>query len=136
MNADWKFMHAGLVVKDLAAARRACALLGASPGQDLVPPPPGATQKVLVQFVKLGDFELEFFQPVEGANMISAFLEKHGEGLHHLAFGVKDLDSETAILKQSGLEPILKINGDSGRRICFFDPGNLGGMVIELEQVA
>jgi methylmalonyl-CoA epimerase len=135
MNADWKLLHAGLVVKDLAAARAACVKFGGIPGEELAPPPPERENKVLMQWFKIGDFEVEIFQPIEGKDIVNQFMAKHGEGLHHLAFGVKDLDAETLKLKQAGVEPLLKINGGSGRRINFFDPGDLGGMLIELEQV-
>jgi len=89
-----------------------------------------------MQFVKLGGFEIEFFQPVSGQNMVSDFLAKHGEGVHHLAYQVEDMEAEIARLDQAGLKPVEQFTGPTGNRICFYEPGNLGNMLIELFQPA
>jgi methylmalonyl-CoA epimerase len=135
MGNEWKFHHAGLVVKDLDAALKACGKLGFPPGAKLTGPA-DTQDRVLMQFVRLGDCEVEFFQPVSGQNIISEFLERHGEGLHHLAFEVKDLETETTKLAEAGMKPFLNFTGPSGNKIGFFDPGSLGGTVIELIQRA
>lgn len=133
MPADWRFMHLGIVVKDLDASVRSILMIGAKlVGERIEAAPQESADRVLMQFVTLGDIELEFFQPVSGRNMISEFLEKHGEGVHHLAYEVDDFEAEIGQLKQSGIDSILVMKGKNGRPFCFFDSGNLGGMAVEL----
>jgi len=135
LAADWRFVHLGIVVKDLDAAVKSSVMIGAKlMGERIEAAPPESADRVLMQFVKLGDTELEFFQPVYGRNMISEFLEKHGEGVHHLAYEVGSFEAEISRLRQSGINSILVMKGKNGRSFCFFDSGNLGGMVIELMQ--
>ena len=136
MNAGWKLLHAGVVVKDLDAAVRTCSLLGPVEWGKRQVARDESRGEVIMQFVKLGDFEIEFFQPVSGQNMVSDFLARHGEGVHHLAYQVEDMEAEIARLRKAGLQPVEQFTGPTGNRICFYEPGNLGNMLIELLQPA
>lgn len=121
-------MHIGMIVRDIDAALKVCSKLGFPPPG----PPQASMQDTLIQFAKLGDFEIEFFQPGKPKNMLSDWLEKNGEGLHHIGFEVADVDAEAEKLKRAGIEPFYEIKGKS--HILFYDPGSLAGMVIELVQ--
>ncbi len=93
-----------------------------------------ADQKVRVGFFRVGDVRLELLEPTEPASTIAAFLEKRGEGLHHIAYTVEGIEARIAELKQSGLRMI----DDSPRpgahhtRIAFVHPKSSCGVLTEL----
>src|SRR6516165_945130 len=60
-------------------------------------------QKVRVGFFRIGDVRLELLEPTEPASTVATFLEKRGEGLHHVAFTVENIKDRIAELKRSGL---------------------------------
>ena len=65
-----------------------------------------ADQKVRVGFFRVGDVRLELLEPSDPSSTIAAFLDKKGEGLHHVAYTVEDIKSRIAELKQSGVRMI------------------------------
>ena len=65
-----------------------------------------ASQRVRVGFFRIGDVLLELLEPSDPASTIAAFLDKRGEGLHHVAYTVEDIEARIAELKQSGLRMI------------------------------
>ncbi len=65
-----------------------------------------ADQKVRVGFFRVGDVRLELLEPSDPSSTIAAFLDKKGEGLHHVAYTVEDLTSRIAELKQGGVRMI------------------------------
>ena len=75
------------------------------------------SQKVRVAFFKIHDVRLELLEPTDPSSPVQTFLEKRGEGLHHLAFTVDDIRSRIAELKQSGLRMIDE-SPRSGATIC------------------
>ena len=93
-----------------------------------------ADQKVRVGFFRVGDVRLELLEPSDPSSTIATFLEKKGEGLHHVAFTVEAIEDRIAELKQSGLRMI----DDSPRpgahhmRIAFVHPKSSGGVLTEL----
>ncbi len=92
------------------------------------------SQKVRVAFFKIGDIRLELLEPTDPTSSVQSFLDKRGEGLHHLAFTVDDLKARIAELKQSGLRMI----DDSPRpgahhmQIAFIHPKSSCGVLTEL----
>ena len=76
------------------------------------------SQKVRVAFFKIGDIRLELLEPTDPTSSVQSFLDKRGEGLHHLAFTVDDLKSRIAELKQSGLRMIDDVAATSARITC------------------
>src|ERR1700742_2111649 len=64
------------------------------------------SQKVRVAFFKINDVRLELLEPTDASSPIANFLEKRGEGLHHLAFTVDDIKSRIAELKAGGIRLI------------------------------
>ncbi len=69
--------------------------------------------------------DLEFISPIEGRPIYTDFLEQHGEGLHHIAFTVDDLDAETAKLEAKGVPVLTKVRRPTGRGFVYFDFGNV-----------
>jgi methylmalonyl-CoA/ethylmalonyl-CoA epimerase len=93
-----------------------------------------ADQKVRVGFFRIGDVRMELLEPTDPSSTIAPFLEKHGEGLHHVAFTVADLETRIVELKQSGLRMIDEVPrpGAHHMRIAFVHPKSTFGVLTEL----
>ena len=91
-------------------------------------------QKVRVGFFRIGGVCLELLEPTDATSTISRFLEDRGEGLHHLAFTVQDIEARIAELKQAGLHMIDEVprRGARRRKIAFLHPRSTCGVLIEL----
>jgi methylmalonyl-CoA/ethylmalonyl-CoA epimerase len=91
-------------------------------------------QKVRVGFFRIGDVRLELLEPTEPTSTVAAFLEKRGEGLHHIAFTVEGLEARIAELKQLGLRMIDETPrpGAHHVRIAFVHPKSTFGVLTEL----
>jgi methylmalonyl-CoA/ethylmalonyl-CoA epimerase len=92
------------------------------------------SQKVRVAFFRAGDVRIELLEPTQPDSTIAKFLEKRGEGLHHIAFTVDDIKARIADFKQSGLrmiddEPRL---GSHHMQIAFLHPKSSSGVLTEL----
>lgn len=92
------------------------------------------TQKVKVGFFKVGDVRLELLEPTDPSSPIAKFLESRGEGLHHLAFTVDDIEARIADLKESGLRMIDETPrlGAHNMKIAFAHPKSTHGVLTEL----
>jgi methylmalonyl-CoA/ethylmalonyl-CoA epimerase len=92
------------------------------------------SQKIRVAFFKVGDVLLELVEPTDPSSPVHAFIEKRGEGLHHLAFTVDDIKSRIAELKRSGLRMIDEVPrpGAHHMRIAFIHPKSTHGVLTEL----
>ncbi|MBU1626359.1 methylmalonyl-CoA epimerase [bacterium] len=77
---------------------------------------------------------IELVGDYTGKSTIKTFLEKRGEGIHHIAFKVKDVQKELDILKKSGVELIDKTprEGAHSTKVAFIQPSSFGGVLIEL----
>lgn len=85
---------------------------------------------IKVAFVQSGDVQIELIQPVEGENPYTEFLEERGEGIHHLAYKVEDMEAMKAIFTQKVGEPIFY--RDMGvMEFAYFDTSEVGGLMIE-----
>jgi methylmalonyl-CoA/ethylmalonyl-CoA epimerase len=93
-----------------------------------------ADQKVRVGFFRINDVRLELLEPTDSSSTIASFLEKRGEGLHHLAFTVADIPARIAELKQSGLRMIDEVPRAGAHRmqIAFIHPTSTFGVLTEL----
>ncbi len=92
------------------------------------------SQKVRVAFFRAGGVRLELLEPTEPDSPVAKFLEKRGEGLHHLAFTVDDLVARIAELKESGLRMIDEEPrpGSHHMQIAFVHPKSSFGVLTEL----
>jgi methylmalonyl-CoA/ethylmalonyl-CoA epimerase len=92
-------------------------------------------QGVKAALLTLGDSEIELLEPVVPDTGVARYLERKGEGLHHVCFEVDDVEADLASLKQSGTEMIDQQTriGLAGR-ICFLHPSAMDGALVELCQ--
>ena len=93
-----------------------------------------ADQKVRVGFFRVNDVRLELLEPTDPSSTIETFLEKRGEGLHHLAFTVDDIQARIAELQAEGLRmiDISPRPGAHHTQIAFVHPKSSFGVLTEL----
>lgn len=123
--------HIGIAVRSIAEHHEYYErLLGAEfEGVENVP-----AQKVKVAFFRLGCVRLELLEPTSLYSPIAKFLDKRGEGLHHIAFSVEQLDARIRELQESGLRMIDEHprRGAHHMQIAFLHPASTGGVLTEL----
>ena len=123
--------HIGIAVRSIDAQRQFYeGILGAVfEGCEDVP-----SQRVRVGFFRIGDVRLELLEPSDPSSTIAAFLEKRGEGLHHVALTVERIEDRIAELKQSGVRMIDEAPrpGAHHMRIAFLHPKSTFGVLTEL----
>jgi len=85
---------------------------------------------IKVAFVQSGDVQIELIEPVVGKNLYTEFLETRGEGIHHLAYKVDDIEAVKAVYTEKVGEPIF--SRDMGiMEFAYFDTSEVGGLMIE-----
>ena len=85
---------------------------------------------IKVAFVQSGDVQIELIEPVVGKNLYTEFLETRGEGIHHLAYKVDDIEAIKAVYTEKVGEPIF--SRDMGiMEFAYFDTSEVGGLMIE-----
>ncbi len=127
-----KVHHVGVVVRDMEQAMRFY--------RDVLGLPVHKIeilyeQGVKAALLKVGDSEVELLEPVVADNGVARYLEKKGEGLHHICFEVDDVERDLTSLKARGVELIDQQTriGLAGR-ICFLHPSAVDGALVELCQ--
>ena len=95
-----------------------------------------ADQKVKTAFLPLKDSEVELLEPTADDSPVAKFIEKKGEGIHHLAIRVDDLEKALSELKEQGVRLIDEKprRGAGGAMIAFLHPSATGGVLLELSQ--
>ena len=94
------------------------------------------SENVNTAFFQTGETKIELLESIDPAGVISTFIEKKGEGLHHIAFDVKDIEAEMERLKRQGfvlLNETPKAGADN-KMVCFLHPRHTNGVLIELCQ--
>lgn len=91
-------------------------------------------QGVRVAFLPLGESEIELLEPINESGAVFRFIEKRGEGIHHIAFRVQSVDEEIKRLKDLGIIFIDEnpSYGAGGVKIAFIHPKSTGGVLVEL----
>ena len=94
------------------------------------------TQGVKTAFLSAGDANLELLEPLSPESTIAKFIEKRGEGIHHICLRVDDLEAHLARLKQQGFRLINEapVPGAHGCRVAFLHPAAGNGVLIELSE--
>jgi methylmalonyl-CoA/ethylmalonyl-CoA epimerase len=126
--------HLGIAVKSLAQAKKFYETLGLEITDEEVV----EGEKVKVAMIPLGDSRIELLEPTGPDSTVAKFLEKRGEGLHHVALHVPDLSHAVEELKASGARLIsdeIKV-GAGGHLYVFVHPSSTGGVLLELVQEA
>ena len=96
------------------------------------------TEKVTTAFFQKGETKLELLESTAPDGVIARFIEKRGEGLHHLAFEVADIESEMRRLKEEGFTLLndKPKQGADGKLVCFVHPKDTASVLIEICQQA
>ncbi len=126
-----RIAHLGIVVKDLDAALNL--FTGALP-LDLVHTED--YQGMKIGFIPVGDSSIELLQDVSGSSSIKKFLDNNGEGIHHIAFEVDDIEQAVAELKEKGIRLIDEKPraGAHGMSVAFMHPKATHSILMELVQ--
>jgi methylmalonyl-CoA/ethylmalonyl-CoA epimerase len=123
--------HIGIAVRSIDAARVYAALGFAVQHIETV-----ETQGVKTAFLSAGDANLELLEPLSPQSPVAKFIEKRGEGIHHICFRVSDLEEALERLKQQGFRLINEapVPGAHGCRVAFLHPAAGNGVLIELSE--
>ncbi len=145
MEDNWKFHHMAVVVWDMDKAVEYYQSLGIATFQpefmldssrysdyQVYGKTPDTVDKTRMRFAQVGPFPIELVQPAEGEPIYKEFLNSKGEGFHHIAFNVDDLDEETARLVEKGVPVITRVKFPNGGGFAYFDTGKVGNVIIEL----
>lgn len=133
MSGIKKINHVAIVVEDIESAlvfwRDQLGLV-----LDHVEDVPSQASKVA--FIPVGDGEVELVQPTDMDTGLGKYLEKRGEGMHHLCIEVEDIDAMLADLKVRGVRLIDEVPRDlPGRRMAFIHPKASNGVLVELYEL-
>jgi len=92
------------------------------------------SEGVSTSFFMIGETKIELLEATTPNSPIAKFIEKKGEGIHHIAYAVDDLDSEINRLTSEGFQFISKQpkDGVDNKRICFLHPKSTNGILVEL----
>ena len=95
-----------------------------------------ASENVNTAFFKQGETKIELLESVAVESAIAKFIDKRGEGLHHIAFEVKDIIAEMRRLQEEGFTLINEQpkKGADNKLVCFLHPKDTSGVLIELCQ--
>jgi methylmalonyl-CoA/ethylmalonyl-CoA epimerase len=128
-----KIEHIGIAVKDINQSNELFAkLFGASHYKiETV-----VSEGVNTSFFKVGDNKIELLEGTNPDSPITKFIEKRGEGIHHIAFDVDDIESEIARLEKEGFIVLNKTpkKGADNKLVAFLHPKSTNGVLIELCQ--
>ena len=126
-----KIAHIGIAVSNLADMLHLYHETLGLPlhGQETV-----VSDRVTVAFLPVGDTEIELLEPTDSESPVARFIEKRGEGVHHIAFEVENIEHALTRLKQQGYRLIDEQPrvGAGGVRVAFVHPKSAGGVLIEL----
>ncbi|HEY4108451.1 methylmalonyl-CoA epimerase [Puia sp.] len=126
-----KVEHIGIAVKDLAVSIPLFEALLQTPCYKTEEV---AGEKVNTAFFRQGETKIELVQGLESGSVISKYIDKRGEGMHHIAFEVADIHAEMQRLAAAGFtllnaEPK---EGADNKLVCFLHPKDTHGVLIEL----
>ncbi len=125
--------HIGIAVKDLSSSIPLFEKLLNSPcyKREIV-----EREKVETAFLQVGETKIELLQSIDPEGVIAKFIEKKGEGIHHIAFDVEDIYAEMERLKEAGFSLLSESpkEGADNKLICFLHPKTTNGILIELCQ--
>ena len=130
-----KIEHLGIAVRELSKAQEVFNLLL---NKEPYKMEQVEREKVNTLFYELGESKIELLESTDEDGTISKFIEKRGEGFHHVAIAVDDIVFEMARLKNAGFELLSDEpkTGADNKLICFLHPRSTGGLLIELCQDA
>ena len=128
-----KIEHIGIAVKSLENSN---ALFKKLFGSEHYKIEEVESEGVSTSFFMLGETKIELVQSTTPDSSIAKFIEKKGEGIHHIAYAVEDIVAEMERLKKEGFELINQQpkDGADNKLICFLHPKSTNGVLVELCQ--
>jgi methylmalonyl-CoA/ethylmalonyl-CoA epimerase len=129
----FKVEHIGIAVKDFAAS---IPLFESLLNTNCYKKEAVESENVETAFFKVGDTKIELLESKTEDGVIAKFIEKKGEGIHHIAFDVKDIFAEMERLKGEGFILLNETpkKGADNKLVCFLHPKGTNGVLIELCQ--
>ncbi|MGD2113751.1 MAG: methylmalonyl-CoA epimerase [Acidobacteriota bacterium] len=126
--------HVGIAVRSIEESRRFYEALGLRVEEIEEVPQEG----VRVAMISCGDSRIELLEPTREDSPVAKYLDRQGEGIHHLCFASDDLETDDASLRESGYRLIRDrpTRGAGGSRVQFVHPKSAGGVLVELSQPA
>jgi methylmalonyl-CoA epimerase len=121
--------HLGIAVKDLDEAREFYrSVLGLESSEPII----GGEGTIKVSMVEIGHTLIELLQPIGSEGVIAKFLEKRGEGFHHICYEVDDINSEIDSLEAAGIDVLGKPKPGAEGMSVFLHPRGTHGVLVEL----
>lgn len=126
-----KIEHIGIAVKDLEASN---ALFRKLLNTQEYKTETVESEGVITSFFMIGDTKIELLQATNNDSSISKFIEKRGEGIHHIAFSCEDAGKEITRLKSEGFDMIHQVpkDGADNKVIAFAHPKSTNGVLVEV----
>lgn len=126
-----KIEHIGIAVKDITESNKLFAKLLNTEHYKMEEV---ESEGVITSFFKVGDVKIELLQATKEESAIHKFVEKKGEGVHHIAFAVEDVNTELGRLKSEGFEAIHQEakDGADGKVIAFLHPKSTNKVLTEI----
>ncbi|WP_242617818.1 methylmalonyl Co-A mutase-associated GTPase MeaB [Edaphobacter modestus] len=130
LGNELRLDHLGVAVKSIAGARGFYEMLGMAVAQE----ERVEHEQVKVAMLPMGESRLELLEPTAEDSVIGRFLAKRGEGLHHIAMKVADVDAMFVRLKENGVRLVSDQvrRGAGGHRYFFVHPASTGGVLLEI----
>ncbi|HHY20970.1 MAG TPA: methylmalonyl-CoA epimerase [Bacilli bacterium] len=126
-----KIDHIGIAVKSI---EESLPFYTETLGLELLGMEEVTTQKVKVAFIQIGESKIELLEPLSEESAVAKFIAKKGEGIHHVALGVKDIDERIKEMKEHGIQMIneTSVPGAGGAQVAFMHPKSTGSVLYEL----
>jgi methylmalonyl-CoA/ethylmalonyl-CoA epimerase len=128
-----KIEHIGIAVKSIESSTSLFAKLFA---KNAYKREEVLSEGVITEFFQLGENKIELLEATHAESPIAKFIEKKGEGIHHIAFEVSDIVAEMKRLKEEGFQLLSDEpkKGADNKLVCFLHPKSTNGVLIELCQ--
>jgi len=121
--------HLGIAVKDLEEAREFYrSVFGLESSEPII----GGDGTIKVSMVEVGNVLIELLQPAGSEGVMAKFLEKRGEGFHHICYEVNDINAEITSLKTAGVEVLGEPKPGAEGMSVFLHPRGTHGVLVEL----
>ena len=128
-----KIEHIGIAVKNLDRANELFSKLLGKPNYKTETV---ESEQVDTSFFRIGETKIELVATSDENNNLNKFIDKRGEGIHHIAFAVDDIEQEMKRLRNQGFRVLQEepVKGADNKRVCFLHPKSTNGVLVELCQ--
>jgi methylmalonyl-CoA/ethylmalonyl-CoA epimerase len=128
-----KLEHIGIAVRNLSNSERIFSMLFQTEPykREKVD-----SEAVLTSFYQVGESKIELLEATDESSAIARHIEKRGEGMHHIAFEVDDIEAEMVRLRAEGIRLLHETpkRGADNKLVCFLHPKDCNGVLVELCQ--